>query len=50
VLQGIRENKLDLSQYIVDDFTGFDPSHPDPIDAFTLPKNPGRAAPTPLGN
>jgi len=50
VLQGIRQNKLDLSQYIVDDFTSFDPSHPDPIDSFTLPKNAGRTAPTPLGN
>jgi lysophospholipase L1-like esterase len=50
VLMGIKQNKLDLAQYIVDDFTGFDPSHPDPIDSFTLPKNPGRNAPTPLGN
>jgi lysophospholipase L1-like esterase len=50
VLQGIRDNKLDLAKDIVDDFTGFDPAHPDPIDAFTLPKNPGRNAPTPLGN
>jgi lysophospholipase L1-like esterase len=50
VLMGIRQNKLDLAKDIVDDFTGFDPSHPDPIDAFTLPKNPSRNAPTPLGN
>jgi lysophospholipase L1-like esterase len=50
VLLGIRQNKLDLARAIVDDFTGFDPSHPDPIDAFTLPKNPGRNAPTPDGN
>jgi lysophospholipase L1-like esterase len=50
VLMGLKQNKLDLAQDIVDDFTGFDPAHPDPIDAFTLPKNPGRNAPTPLGN
>jgi lysophospholipase L1-like esterase len=50
VLQGIRQNKLAISQDIVDDFTGFDPSHPDLIDSFTLPKNPLRNARTPLGN
>jgi lysophospholipase L1-like esterase len=50
VLMGLKQNNLDLARDIVDDFTGFDPSHPDPIDSFTLPKNPGRNAPTPLGN
>jgi lysophospholipase L1-like esterase len=50
VLMGLKQNNLGLAKDIVDDFKGFDPSHPDPIDAFTLPKNPGRNAPTPLGN
>jgi lysophospholipase L1-like esterase len=50
LLMGLQQNKLDLAQDIVDDFAGFDPSRPDPIDDFTLPKNPGRNTPTPLGN
>jgi lysophospholipase L1-like esterase len=50
VLMGLKQNKLDLAKDIVDDFTGFDPAHPDSVDAFTLPKNTGRSAPTPLGN
>ena len=50
VLQGIRQNKLGIGQDIVDDFTGFNPAHPDSISSFTLPKNPSRNAQTPLGN
>jgi lysophospholipase L1-like esterase len=50
VLLGIQRNKLALAQDIADDFTGFDPSHPDPVDSFTLPKNPLRNVRTPLGN
>jgi lysophospholipase L1-like esterase len=50
VLLGIQQNKLALAQDIVDDFTGFDPSHPDPVDSFTLPKNPSRNVQTPPGN
>jgi len=50
VLMGLKQNKLDLAKDIVDDFTGFDQAHPDSVDAFTLPKNTGRSAPTPLGN
>ncbi len=50
VLNGVKQNNLDLSRFIVDDFAGFDPSHPDPVDFFTLPKTPSRTARTPLGN
>jgi lysophospholipase L1-like esterase len=50
VLLGIQQKKLDLAQSITDDFTGFDPAHPDAMDAFTLPKNSGPNGPTPLGN
>jgi lysophospholipase L1-like esterase len=50
VLMGIKQNKLELGQDIVDDFKGFDPSHPDSFDSFTLPKNPSRNARTPLGS
>jgi len=38
VLNGIKAAKLDLARYIVD-FNGFDPSRPDSIEGFTLPKS-----------
>jgi lysophospholipase L1-like esterase len=37
VVEGIRQTKLDLAKYIVDDFQGFDPGRPDPVDSFTMP-------------
>ena len=43
VLNGIKEAKLGLAKDIVDDFKSFDPAKPDPIDTFTLPKNPSAA-------
>ena len=50
VLQGIRDAKLPLAAFIVDDFTGFDPSHPDAPDTFKLPPSPARNSLTPRGN
>lgn len=40
IVEGIKENKLDLAQYIVDDYAEFDPSKPDPPDSFNLPVSP----------
>jgi len=37
IVQGIKDNKLDLANHIVDDFKGFDPAHPDSIDTFEMP-------------
>ena len=39
VLMGIKALKLGLAKYIVDDFKGFDPARPDPLEAFRLPKS-----------
>ncbi|MEO7413022.1 MAG: rhamnogalacturonan acetylesterase, partial [Opitutaceae bacterium] len=50
VVEGIRANQLDLAKYIADDFTGFNPAHPDSPDTWTLPASPGRAAQAPRGN
>jgi lysophospholipase L1-like esterase len=51
IVQGIRDAKLPLAKHIVDDFKGFDPAHPDPLDEFAVPAEPGRApAERPLGN
>jgi lysophospholipase L1-like esterase len=50
IVQGIKDNKLDLAKSIVDDFKGFDPSKPDNIDTFTMPQGPSRVNAVPLGN
>jgi lysophospholipase L1-like esterase len=36
IVQGIRDNKLGIAKDIVDDFQGFDPAHPDPLETFGL--------------
>jgi lysophospholipase L1-like esterase len=50
IVQDIRDNKLGIAKEIVDDFQGFDPAHPDPLEAFTLPVSPIRSSQRPLGN
>ena len=50
VTQGIRDEKLDLAKYIVDDFKGFDPAKPDPVDTFTMPTGNSTVTATPLGS
>ncbi len=50
IVQGIRDNKLDLAQHIADDFQGFDPARPDPVDSFVMPASPQSSAVKPLGS
>ncbi len=50
LVQGLRDNKLGIAKDIVDDFKGFDPAHPDPLEAFVLPASPTRSSQRPLGN
>jgi len=50
VVQGIRENRLPIAKFIVDDFKVFDPTHPDPLDSFHIPPSPLTNLPTPAGN
>ncbi len=50
VVLGIEQNKLGLSKFIADDFTGFDPAHPDPLDAVNIPASPAFSTTKPLGN
>lgn len=50
VVEGIKQNMPDLVKYIVDDFNGFDPSHPDPVDKFNMPASPSRSANAPDGS
>ena len=50
VIEGIRQNKLDLAKFIVEDVPAFDPSKPDPVDAFHVPASPQTSNVKPLGN
>jgi lysophospholipase L1-like esterase len=50
VVEGIKQNKLDIAKYIVDDFKGFDPNNPDPVDSFIMPASPARTTEKPDGN
>src|SRR5262249_3846169 len=50
VLQGIKQDKLDLAAFISPDFKGFDPSHPDPFETFKVPATPAATDQTPPGN
>ena len=47
---GIQQNHLPLAKSLVDDFKGFDPSHPDPFDSFKIPISPLNTQETPAGN
>ncbi len=50
VVEGIKQNDLGLAKSIVDDFTSFDPSKPDPVAAFDIPASPQSSATKPDGN
>jgi lysophospholipase L1-like esterase len=50
VVEGIRSGHLPLAAFIVDDFQGFDPAHPDPVESFSLPASPLRTDQKPRGD
>ena len=50
IVQGIRDAKLPLAQFITEDFTGFDPAKPDSPDTFVFAASPGRSNVIPRGN
>jgi lysophospholipase L1-like esterase len=50
VVEGIRQNKLDLAKELRPDVPRFDPSKPDSIEAFDVPASPKTEAEKPLGN
>jgi lysophospholipase L1-like esterase len=49
IVLGIKQARLGLAKYIVDDFKDFDPSHPDPVEGFKLPHSPQPTGIAPLG-
>jgi lysophospholipase L1-like esterase len=50
VVMGIKSAKLPLAKSIVDDFTGFDPAHPDAVETFLMPASAQTDAAKPEGN
>ena len=50
VVAAVRSQVPALAPHIVDDFPGFDPSHPDDPATFTVAPSPSRTTQTPRGN
>jgi lysophospholipase L1-like esterase len=50
VVEGIRQNKLDLSNYLIDGLPTFNPEHPDPVNEFRWYESPVVNLVKPLGN
>jgi lysophospholipase L1-like esterase len=50
VVEGIKQAKLPLAKFIVDDFKDFDPAHPDPVADFQIAVSPNKSSEKPLGN
>ena len=50
VVEGIRQDKLPLAKFVVDDFGNFDPTKPDDVNMFEMPASPNVSAVRPLGN
>ena len=50
MVQGLRTSGLPLARFLLSDIPPFDPSHPDPVGAFTLPASPHSAITKPAGS
>ena len=50
IVQGVKQNKLELAKHIVDDYQDFDPAKPDKEADFKVPPTPRVAKETPLGS
>jgi lysophospholipase L1-like esterase len=50
VVEGIKANNLSIAKFLAKDVTGFDPSHPDPLEYFEIPASPLRSEVKPTGN
>lgn len=50
IVAGIKANKLRIAKYLVTDVPPFDPTHPDPIESFTVPPSPLSTDVKPLGS
>ena len=50
IVQGIRDGKIGLAKYLVDDVGAFDPAHPDSPATFAIPAEPRGGVQKPYGN
>lgn len=50
IIQGIIDNNIPIKKYIVKDFKGFDPAHPDAFDSVRIPRSPLYSMVKPDGN
>ena len=50
IVEGIRQDRLPLADYLVHGLPVFDPRHPDPISTFDVPAEPSAAPRKPYGN
>ncbi|HWB85466.1 MAG TPA: rhamnogalacturonan acetylesterase [Bryobacteraceae bacterium] len=50
IVQRVRDLKLPLAGYLVENLPAFDPGHPDRFEDFDLPPSPRVTTVTPLGN
>ena len=50
VVEGIKQNKLGLVKFLVDDIPPFDLPHPDPLDGFKVPPSPQSTTRVPDGS
>jgi lysophospholipase L1-like esterase len=50
IIEGMRENKLDITKHLVDGLPTFDPAHPDLVENFNIPISPKSSVVKPDGN
>ena len=50
IVEGIKQNKLEIAKFLVTDVPSFDPNRPDPFDSFKVPASPRNTNVKPLGN
>jgi hypothetical protein len=49
IVEGIKANKLGIAKFLADDVKPFDPSHPDPVNTWSLPMSPALTMTVPDG-
>jgi lysophospholipase L1-like esterase len=50
IVEGVKANKIGAAKYLKKDITPFNPSRPDPVEAFAIPNSPTAPATKPLGS
>ncbi len=50
IVEAIRDQKLPLAKFIVDEFTSFGPAYPDDPLTFAIPASPNFSNQRPLGD